>query len=99
MTALLHAAFPDAAIRAVESHAVYAEKLQRRFRDHHHVTVERASVTDIPLSADAIVLAEMLYDLEEGLQNILERLRAKYLLISCGGGFDLELRQKLTALG
>jgi hypothetical protein len=99
MTALLRAAFPDAAIRAVESQPRYAENLQARFRDDPHVTVVQSSAMDVPLEAGVIVLAEMLYYLEDDMQEFLKRLQAKYLLISCDGDFDLELHQELTALG
>jgi hypothetical protein len=99
MTALLRAAFPDATIRAVESQPRYAENLQARFQDDQHVIVVKSSAVDLPLEAGVIVLAEVLYYVEDEVQEILKRLQAKYLLISCDGDFDLELHQELTALG
>lgn len=100
MTARLRATFPDVHIRALESHPLYGENLQRRFRNDEHVTVVKSSAVDVPLEAEVIVLAEILYYIEEDdLPKVLRKLQAKYLVIVGGGDFDLELQQELKVLG
>jgi hypothetical protein len=100
MTALLRATFPGARIHALESHPLYGENLQRRFREDEHVTVIKSSAVDVPLDAEVVVLAEVLYYIDEDdLPKVLKKLRAKYLVIVEGGNFDLEVQQELKALG
>ena len=65
----------------------------------HHVKVVEASVRDIPLEADLIVMAEMLTYVPEPVMDVLSRLRGRYLLTSYRGTFDTCLRQGLQACG
>jgi hypothetical protein len=99
MTLRLHQLFPSAHIRAVESHPTFVRRLRERLRQIGSVDVVEASVHDIPLAADLIVMAEMLTYVPESVMSVLSRLRASYLLTSYRGTFDACLRQSLRAFG
>ena len=100
MTQQLSRAFPNARVRAVESEPFFAERLESRFREDKNITVLRCSMTNVPLEADVVVLAEVLYYLEEeDMQKTLERLQARYAVVSCDGELDLVLSEALAGLG
>ncbi len=98
MTAHLRKSFPDASICAVEPHPVFAARLRARFRKDKNVQVVQASILDVPLEADVIVLAEVLYYVEADQKKTLARMRAKYLMTSCEGAFELDLCRLLSRL-
>jgi Nodulation protein S (NodS) len=88
MTLRLQRLFPSAKIAAVEANGFFAHRLRERLGHNPNVEVVEASILDIPLSADVVVLAEMLYLVPEPFMDILGRVRAKYLLTSYVGSFD-----------
>ncbi len=98
MTLHLRRAFPQARIRAVEVHPEFARRLRARFRNDKHVEVVQQGIEEVPLQADIVLLAEVLYYVEHDLTAILEKVQAKYLMTSSEGDFDLELARKLSAL-
>jgi hypothetical protein len=99
MSLRLRHLFPTAKIWAVESHPVFVRRLQQRLPQESNITVVEASVLDIPLSADLIVMAEMLYYVPEPVMSVLSRFQARYLLTSHHGTFDACAQQGLEALG
>jgi hypothetical protein len=99
MSLRLRHLFPAAKVWAVESHPVFVRRLQGRLSQESNISVVEASVHDIPLSADLIVIAEMLYYVPEPVMNVLSRLQAHYLLTSYHGTFDACVQQGLQALG
>lgn len=99
MTCRLRRLFPSAEICAVESHPAFARRLREHVGQGHRVKVVEASVCDIPLEADLIVMAEMLTYVPEPVMDVLSRLRGRYLLTSYRGTFDTCLRQGLQACG
>jgi hypothetical protein len=70
-----------------------------RLNQERNIDVIDASIHDIPLSADLVVMAEMLCYVPEPIMSVLNRLRANYLLTSYHGTFDAYLRQSLQAFG
>jgi hypothetical protein len=99
MSLRLRQLFPAAKIWAVESHPVFVRRLEERLPRESNMSVVEASVLEIPLSADLIVIAEMLYYVPEPVMSVLSRLRARYLLTSHHGPFDACVQQGLEALG
>jgi hypothetical protein len=99
MSLRLRHLFPAAKVWAVESHPIFVRRLQERLRQESNISVVEASVHDIPLSADLIVMAEMLYYVPEPVMNVLSRLQAHYLLTSYHGTFDACVQRGLQALG
>jgi Nodulation protein S (NodS) len=91
--------FPTAKIWAVESHPIFVRRLHERLNQAPNIGVLEASILDISLSADLIVMAEMLYHVPEPIMSVLSRLRAHYLLTSYHGTFDACVQQGLQALG
>lgn len=88
MTRRLRTLFPGAKIRAVEVNPVFAQRLRERLGNDPGADIVEASVLDVPLSADLVLLAEVLYYVPESLTDILAAVRAKYLLTSYVGDFD-----------
>jgi 16S rRNA C967 or C1407 C5-methylase (RsmB/RsmF family) len=76
MTLRLRQLFPSAKIWAVESHPVFVRRLRERLSQERGIDVIEASILDIPLSADLIVMAEMLCYVPEPIMSVLSRLRA-----------------------
>jgi Nodulation protein S (NodS) len=99
MTLHLRQLFPAAKIWAVESHPVFVRRLQERLPQESDIHVVEASVLDVPLAADLVVMAEMLYYVPEPLISVLSRLQAHDLLTSHHGPFDAYVRQALQGLG
>jgi LmbE family N-acetylglucosaminyl deacetylase len=99
MTRRLRHLFPGAQICAVESHPTFARRLREHVSKDGRIEVVEASIEDIPLAADLIVMAEMLSYLPQSAMSILSRLRASYLLTSYRGTFDACIRQSLQAFG
>jgi hypothetical protein len=80
-------------------HPIFARRLQERLPQESNMSVVEASVLDIPLSADLIVMAEMLYYVPEPVMSVLSRLQARYLLTPNHRSFDACAQQGLEALG
>jgi hypothetical protein len=99
MSLRLRHLFPTAHIWAVESHPIFVRRLQERLKQEANIGVVEASILDISLSADLIMMAEMLYYVSEPIMSVLSRLHARYLLTSYHGTFDACVRQGLQALG
>src|SRR5262249_20934461 len=100
MTQRLRLAFPSAAVTAVEAKPFFVQRLRERFAGDEMTSVLESRISDIPLVADLIVLTELLYYLDQQeLQDTLERLRAKYVLIGCDGEFEVALSQLLQGWG
>jgi hypothetical protein len=99
MSLRLRHLFPAAKIWAVEPHPVFARRLRECLPRESTIQVVEASVLDIPLSADLIVMAEMLYHVPEPFMSVLSRLQARYLLTSYHGTFDACVQEGLRALG
>lgn len=100
MTEQLLALFPDARVHAVESEPGFVARLRARLGGDARVRVVEASALDVPLEADLVLLAEVLYYLPmpEG-WALLGRLRARHLLTSYGGPFAGEVHAALEARG
>jgi len=98
MTLHLRRAFPQARIRALEVHPEFARRLRARFRNDKQTDVVQQGIAEASLNADVILLAEVLYYVENDLTAILRNVQAKYLMTSSEGDFDLELARKLAAL-
>jgi Nodulation protein S (NodS) len=88
MTQRLRALFPGAKISAVEVNAVFARRLRARLDHDPDTDIVEASVHDLPLSADLVCLAEVLYLIPDHCIDLLERLQARFLLTSYVGDFD-----------
>jgi hypothetical protein len=85
MTRRLRYAFPKAKISAIEPYPPFASRLKTKFCKDTAVNVVQATISDIALLADIILIAEMLYYMTpESIHTCLEKLKAKYLLTSCG---------------
>jgi hypothetical protein len=67
---------------------VFAHRLRARLDHDPHISIIEASVQEIPLSADLVCLAEILYLVPDHYMDLLERLKARYLLTSYIGDFD-----------
>jgi Nodulation protein S (NodS) len=88
MTRRLRTLFPSAKIRAVEPNPVFAQRLRDALGDDPDIEIIEASILDVPLSADLVLMAEVLYFAPEHLMDILGGVRAKYVLTSYVGSFD-----------
>ena len=99
MTRRLRALFPRARIRAVEANPVFAHRLRERLGNDPDTDVVEASVLDVPLSADLVLLAEVLYYVPEHLTDVLGRVRAQYVLTSYIGTFDGQVSLHLQRYG
>jgi hypothetical protein len=88
MTRRLRTLFPGAKITAVEVNPVFACRLRARLAYDPDINIVEASVQEIPLSADLVCLAEVLYLIPDHYMDLLERLKAHYLLTSYIGDFD-----------
>jgi hypothetical protein len=98
MTLHLRRVFPQANITAVEVHPEFARRLRTCFRKDKKTHVVQQGIAETELKADVILLAEVLYYVENDLTAILRKVQAKYLMTSSEGDFDLELARKLSAL-
>jgi Nodulation protein S (NodS) len=98
MTRHLREAFPQSRIRALEVHPAFVRRLRTRFRNDKQTQVVRQNIEQVAVKADIVLLAEVLYYLEHGLEAALRNVQAKYLMTSSEGDFDLELARKLSAL-
>ena len=88
MTRRLRTLFPGAKIYAVEVNPVFARRLRESLKTDPDTDIVEASVLDIPLSADLVLLTEILNLVPEHTLDILGRVQAKYLLTSYIGSFD-----------
>jgi hypothetical protein len=99
MTRRLRTLFPGAKIYAVEVDPVFAHRLREGLANDPDTDIIEASVLDIPLSADLVLLAEVLYLVPERTMDILGRVKAKYLLTSNVGNFDDQVSLCLQRFG
>jgi hypothetical protein len=99
MTRRLRTLFPGAKIRAVEVNPVFARRLREALGNDPDTDIVEASVLDVPLSADLVLLAEVLYFMPEHLTDIVARVRAKYVLTSYVGNFDDRVALSLRRYG
>jgi hypothetical protein len=99
MTRHLRKSFPRARIRALEVHPEFARRLRSRFRKDKLTEVIEMGIEGAALKADIVLMAEVLYYVEHKLEPILRKVRAKLLMTSAEGDFDLELARKLIKLG
>jgi hypothetical protein len=99
MTRRLRTLFPGTKICAVEVNPVFAQRLRECLGNDPDTDIVEASILDVPLSADLVVLAEMLYYVPERLMDILAGVRAKYILTSYVGNFDDQVSLCLRRCG
>jgi hypothetical protein len=100
MTEQLRALFPEAVVHAVESDRHFVARLRERVGGDERVRIVEASALDVPLEADLVLLAEVLYYLPvEAGRELLGRIRASHLLTSYGGPFGEEVHAALRELG
>ena len=99
MTRRLRHLFPSAHICAVESHPSFVRRLREHLSQDRRLKVVEASICDVPLAADLIVMAEILSYVPQSVMSVLSRLRASYLLTSYRGAFDMCVQQSLRAFG
>lgn len=99
MTSRLRKIFPAAIIRAIEPHPVFAARLRRKFQSDKRCKIKQASVLDIALQAEIVILAEMLYYVADHIAEVLGRVQSQYLLTSYYGSFDAKISQFLQSLG
>jgi len=99
MTRRLRAQFPSARIYAVEANPIFLRRLQESLGDDANTDIVEASVLEVPLSADLVLLTEVLYLVPEHIADILARVRAKYLLTSHYTNFDEPVSRLLHSLG
>jgi hypothetical protein len=88
MTRRLRTLFPRAKIRAVELNPIFARRLREALGDDPETEIVEASILDVPLSADLVLMSEVLYFAPDHLMDILGGVRAKYVLTSYAGSFD-----------
>lgn len=100
MTQQLRALFPQAEVHAVESDTRFVSRLRDRLGKDSRVRIVEASALEVPLEADLVILAEVLYYLpwREG-REMVGRITASHLLTSYGGGFDEEVQALLREHG
>jgi hypothetical protein len=96
MTLHLRKAFPEAHIRALEPHADFAARLHARFKGDKRIEIVQKSIADVPLAADIVLLAEILYYVKADLRPILRKIRTRHLLTSSEGDFDMKLSKMLS---
>jgi hypothetical protein len=99
MTRRLRTLFPAAKIRAVEANPVFAHRLREAVGHDPDTEIIEASLLDVPLSADLVLLAEVLYFVPEHLEDILAGVRAQYVLTSYFGTFDERISLCLQRYG
>lgn len=99
MTRRLRTLFPGANISAVEVNPVFAHRLRARLGHDPDTAIMEASVREMPLSADLVCLAEVLYLVPDHCMALLERLKAQYLLTSYVGDFDAQVSMCLRHFG
>jgi LmbE family N-acetylglucosaminyl deacetylase len=99
MTLRLRRLFPGAKLRAVEADPAFACRLRERLSHDANIDVVEASILDIPLSADIVVVAEMLYYVPQHIMDIFGRMQAQYLLTSYTGSFDDRICRGLHHFG
>jgi hypothetical protein len=96
MTKHLLRAFPQARICALEPHPVFVRRMRARFHGDSRIDIVQRSISRAVLKADLVVMAEMLYYVEQDLKPILRRIQARYLMTSSEGEFDLQLARTLS---
>jgi precorrin-6B methylase 2 len=99
MTLRLRRLFPRAKIVAVEPEAAFVRRLRERLRHDLNVEVIAASILDVPLSSDLVLLAEVLSYVPEHIMDILARVRARYLLTSHTASFEERISRGLHHFG
>ncbi|HYO73084.1 MAG TPA: class I SAM-dependent methyltransferase [Archangium sp.] len=100
MTEQLRALFPEAVVHAVESDPHFVARLRERLGGDDRVRIVEASALEVPLEADLVLLAEVLYYLPvEAGRELLGRIRASHLLTSYGGPFGEEVHAALREFG
>jgi hypothetical protein len=99
MTRRLRALFPGAKILAVEANPIFARRLREAVGNDPDTDIVEASLLDVPLSAELVLLAEVLYFVSEQLPDILARVRAQYVLTSYLGTFDERVSAYLQRYG
>jgi hypothetical protein len=100
MTERLRSLFPEAVVHAVEADPHFVARLRQRLGGDARVRIVEASALDVPLEADLVLLAEVLYYLPvEAGRELLGRIRASHLLTSYGGPFGEEVHAALRELG
>jgi hypothetical protein len=99
MTRRLRALFPSAKLRAVEANPFFARRLREAVGDDPATTVVEASLLDVPLSADVILLAEVLYFVAERLSEIMAKVQGRYVLTSYETTFDTRVSRCLRRYG
>ncbi|RKH06033.1 class I SAM-dependent methyltransferase [Corallococcus sp. CA047B] len=100
MTEHLLTLFPHASVQAVESEPRFVARLRERLGAQARVRIVEASVEDVALEADLVLLAEVLYYLSDDAgRDLLDRVRASHLLTSYGGGFGAKVHEALTERG
>lgn len=100
MTERLLRLFPRAVVEAVEPDSRFTARLRALLGGEPRVRVVEASALEVPLEADLVLLAEVLYYLPGGeLQGLLGRVSARWLLTSYGGSFDEEVQATLRGHG
>jgi nodulation protein S (NodS) len=99
MTRRLRTLFPAAKIRAVEANPIFARRLREAVGHDANTDIVEASLLDVSLSADLVLLAEVLYFVSEQLPDILASVRAQYILTSYLGPFDERVSLYLQRYG
>jgi hypothetical protein len=99
MTRRLRTLFPHASITAVEVNPVFISRLRARLEADSDTVIVEASVREMPLKADLVCLAEVLYLVPEHCFALLGRVQARYLLTSYVGDFDAQVSQCLQGFG
>jgi hypothetical protein len=99
MTRRLRTLFPSSRISAVEANPVFLRRLRECLKDDPNTDIVQASVLEVSLMADLVLLAEVLYHVPEHIIDILPRVRAKYLLTSHYTNFDKSVSRLLRSLG
>jgi Nodulation protein S (NodS) len=99
MTQRRRTLFPSAKITAVEVNPVFVRRLRASLVDDPITDIVEASVLEVPLSADLVLLAEVLYLVPEHIMDVLPRVRAKHLLTPHYTTFDEPVSRLLHRLG
>lgn len=95
MTEALAAAFPEAELLAVEPSTTFYARLEQRVKHLPNVRLSRAFAKDVPLDADLVVAAEVLYYAIPDLPRMFDAMTAGALVTSYHGDFELELAAML----
>ena len=99
MTRRLRTLFPGAKIGAVEVNPVFARRWRARLGQAPDIDIVEASAQGVPLSADLVCLAEVVYLIPDHYMDLLGRLKARYLLTSYVGDFDDRVSACLRRFG